>query len=112
MDAQTELARDSEMAVAVIVKGSHILLVDLNTRITVEEVRRAAQTLGYQFCGVLGVRSGVASAKCEPSLEAINVCIHAAYAFAEFVAEKTRPIGDGVNWLEQLHSLPDTRTEN
>ena len=63
----------------------------------------------YSFAGVFGYKSGFADAKNEPGPDAWRVMCAATPEFLTLLAQKLAPQSDGVDWLEKLHQLPDTR---
>jgi hypothetical protein len=71
----------------------------------------AAHAKNFIFAGVMGVKHGVADAKCEPGPDAMRVMMCAAIPFIRRIAEKLTqaPKGDSAAFLEKLWTLPDTR---
>jgi hypothetical protein len=104
------MARESEISVAVLGKGGDFVLIRLDGEIDASATD-AALARGFSYCGVMGVKNGQASVRCEPNPDAAVTMLHAALAFGTQVAERLRPQpeGDGVEWLERLYQLPDTR---
>lgn len=103
-DEQEQLVWDAQVAVAVLGKGTNILLVDMDELMT-EEARSFARIGGYEFAGVLGYHwDGRVESRCEANPEAIQLCLHAAFGFAEFVAKKIKK-GDSLEFLERLWKL-------
>lgn len=113
MDAITKLVWDSEFSVACLgrVNGDKVeyMLVGLDGEgYPLSEGRNMlARLRGYAFAGVFGVKDGVADCKSEPGMW--PVMIAAVPSFLQILNERLAPKGDGVDWLERLAQLPDTR---
>jgi hypothetical protein len=113
MDAHARLAFESEICVAVMGRAGDFLLIPLGGDGPLDDALTAqALERGLHYCGCLGVKDGVAGAKCEPDPDSVYCCLMASLEFARMVAGrlKPQPQGDGVAWLENLFQLPDTRT--
>lgn len=114
MDATQKLVFDAEISVGVLGKGESFVLVPLTEPGPLPQaVLDGAKRRDLAFVGVLGVVDGEAFARCEPGVGAIYTMMHAALAFAQQVADRLRPRGNGVGWLdlERLWELPDPRGE-
>jgi len=110
MDATEQLVFDSDIAVGVLGKGGDFVLVPLDGAI--EAAMEAAVLRGWNYCGCYAVtKTGQPGVRCEPDPDSIFTMMYAALAFAQLVAERLRPKpkGDGVEWIEALYRLPDTR---
>jgi hypothetical protein len=105
MDAQQQVAWDCSISAVVLGKGEEFVLCPLDAPTPASEA--LARARGYEYAGVFGFRDGQESMSCEPGMER-TMCA-AAFAFAEFVHARLTPKGDGVDWLERLYRLPDTR---
>jgi hypothetical protein len=107
MDAQ-QIAWNCSISAAVLGKGEEFVLCPLDEPTPASEA--LARAHGYVFCGVMGYdpQAGRSIAKCEDP-DSVITMMHAAFAFAQFVAARLKPKSD---WLEKLWELPDTRTEN
>jgi hypothetical protein len=107
---QQQMAFESEFCCGVLGRGQEFLLVDLNGPI--QDFMEAAREKNYAYCGVLGVERGEAGVRCEPGADAAFTMLHASLAFAKLAAARLMPTpkGDGVEWLDALYRLPDTRS--
>jgi hypothetical protein len=107
MDAQQQLAWDSEISAAVVGKDEEVLLIPLD-----EDICAAVETAkarGFYFFGIMGYAYGRVDSKSQPNLEAMCGMAFAAGAFAELVVKRLRRCGPCVDELERLYALPDTR---
>lgn len=116
-DAQARLLLDAQFACGVLGNAStrDVLLVDLATEFPLsDEACAGAQQRGLYFCGVMALsKNGVADVACEPGPDTLAVMCLASLPFVKRVMERAlMTAGDGASWLERLHSLPDTRSEN
>lgn len=108
---------DPERTCAVAVLGNavtgHYALIDLDqAKPVVEASALEARERGLEFVGVMGVKDGVADAICEPGPGALSLMCAAVWPFVTQYAAKLGQKSDGTEWLEWLHALPDTRTDN
>jgi len=112
VDEHQRLAFESEISYVVMGRGSECALVRLGHGDAVESAAQARER-GYRYCGVLGVRSGVPVAKCEPNPDAVFCCFAAFLEFARLVCDRIRPMpkDDSVAFLTRLYALPDTRED-
>jgi hypothetical protein len=110
MDAQEEkqLARDARTVCAVLgLKDGGFELVDLDAPALSFDAAMALARQGAHTLGLLALVSGEVKVSLdEPATAAaLTIMANAAISFAQRVAGK----GDGVDWLERLGRLPDTR---
>jgi hypothetical protein len=112
MDAHQQLAFDSEFSVAVMGNAGEFILIQLGEPLD-DNVTRKAIERGFRYCGCLGVKDGVPGVRCEPDADAVFTMLFAGLEFAVMVAARLRqkPKGDGVEFLERLFALQDTRTD-
>lgn len=111
MDVQEQLVWESEVSAAVLGNGEEFVLIrlDINEECEQAAIERAISK-GFVYCGVLGFKNGHAAVRCGDDPGAIYTIAHASVAFAHVIAQHLRrQQGDAVDWLESLHSLPDTR---
>lgn len=112
-DAFDQLASDCELLAVVLANPSleDFELCDPTTPLPAEIAENLhARQLACFGCVGLGAgnqfRSAFVSALPESTIRAL------AHAFGLFAAKKLSPEHRSVDWLERLHSLPDTRTDN
>jgi hypothetical protein len=110
MDAQQQLAWDSEVACAVLMgEGRDAYLINLD-EVPAAEQRMLLARLGCRYLGVIGIRNGVIDTQpVDWNAETINGLLEAVTPFMEYAAKKLAPKGDSVDWLTRLAALPDTR---
>jgi hypothetical protein len=110
MDAQQQLAWDSEVACAVLMgEGKDAYLINLD-EVPAAEQRMLLARLGCRFLGVLGIKNGVVD--CAPAdfhPDTVRGITEAVAPFVEYAKTKIMPKGDSVDFLKRLHALPDTR---
>lgn len=112
MDRVEQLAWDAEIAVAVLgnPRTGEFSLIDLDHDMPMSEAaRESARQRGFEFCGVVGVKNGIADAMCDPVAGALGILCAAVMPFVRRYAAKLGPKSDGADWLERLHALPDPR---
>lgn len=106
MDAIDKLVSECEVSAAVLGRGESFMLID--TRNVCPEAVASAHAQHFNFCGVVGVKGGhleLELSSLDP--ETVKMMAFAAVKFAE--CQTAQPVSDGVDWLERLHRLPDTR---
>jgi hypothetical protein len=108
MDATEKLVSQSATSAAVLGSGDDFLLVPLEGGTLPVASVEIAKARGYFYCGVLCVVNG--HVEIEGPQEFRPILLRAAVPFAEYVVAKKRA-GDAVDWLEKLHSLPDSRAD-
>jgi hypothetical protein len=116
MDAQEKLAQDSQIAVAIMVgkdgDKDTLTLCNLDGPMP-PECQAELVRQGCRYIGVLVIKNGVmdgAPADFNPAT--VHALLSAVQPFADYAREKLAPKGDGVQWLQRLHSLPDERETN
>jgi len=110
-DAIQKLAWDSETAVAVLANDNDVELVDLNQPASPARLRPLARR-GLQFYGCLALVDGKVRVEIEGGLLTVDALRVMTQAAATFAARRVAPKddgGDGADWLERLHRLPDPR---
>ena len=113
-DAQVDLYLNSEMAVMVVGKAGRFVLFERGLEIAEQDLKLAeVQANGYHFSGVLALKDGQVEGRSESDLDSqLNMMC----AFAEFgrmlSARSRERDGDSLPWLEQLHSLRDSRPQS
>ncbi len=112
MDAHQELLLQAQYPGCIMGNAAgEFIIVPLDREIT-PEVRADILRRGLAYCAVFGLVDGHAEVRCAESSFALQVVLSAHRACAQMLAERLRPsIGDSVDWLKNLHSLADPRTE-
>lgn len=101
---------DGGICAAVMGRGEEFALVPLPASdAEMDKALESALAKGLSYCGVLGFKDGQSAVRCEHPA-AIYTMMHAGLAFSHLIAQALRrQQGDAVDWLERLHSLPDSR---
>lgn len=109
----THWALTTEHPVAVMGTGGEFELVPLLSSDPLPEAFTSEmRARGFHLCGLLGLRDGKPDAKIERDSDSLYTALTATLAYAQQVADEIKRKcndGDGVDWLERLHQLPDTR---
>ena len=111
----THWALTTEHPVAVMGTGGEFELVPLLSSDPLPETFTSEmRARRFHLCGILGIRAGVPDAKVEKDPDSLYTVLMATLAYAQQVADEIKRKGnggdgDGVDWLEQLHQLPDPR---
>jgi hypothetical protein len=109
LDSFEQAAADCTFAVAILgnVHSQDFELVPLGEVISADMDRRF-RARGLCFLGVLGLPDRFALAEPMPP---VQMRLAIAREFDRVYGQAVKPVGDSVTWLENLHSLPDTRDE-
>lgn len=110
----THWALTTEHPVAVMGTGGEFELVPLLSSDPLPETFASEmRARGFHLCGLLSLRDGKPDAKVERDWDSLYTVLMATLAYAQQVADDIRREsdgdGDGVDWLERLHQLPDPR---
>jgi hypothetical protein len=99
----------SEVCAAVMGRGADFLLIDLYGDI--EPGRAEAARRGFVYCGLLAIKDGTPSARCEPSPDCVPPMLAAAVVFAQIHADELgpKPSDDSEAWCFRLFALEDPR---
>ncbi len=109
MNLREQIAMQDKHSVAVLGNGEEFVLVALDGPI--ESAMSEGKARGFVYCGCMGVIDGRAVIQCESTPGAAITMLHAAVEFGQQVAERLKPHGDAVEWLERLYRLPDTQED-
>jgi hypothetical protein len=110
-DQADRLALESEISFTVIGRGAEFILIDNSAPEDSSNLLARARQCGWAYTGVFGLQDGVPCVVSEPDPASQHTMMHAGLVFCRVVADRLHSAtkGDSVNWLRQLHSLPDTR---
>ena len=112
MDTHQELLQQAQYPGCIMGNvAGEFLIVPLDREIT-PETRAEILRRGLAYCAVFGLVNGQAEVRCAESSFALQIALTANFACAQMLAERLRPsIGDSTDWLKNLYSLADPRTE-
>jgi hypothetical protein len=106
MNAEQKLARDSELAVGLLLgPDGRDYMVNLE-----DPPPSWALPMDLRYIGVMGIRGGVVDwAPVDSDPETLRAVLSAVPAFVKYAGEKLAPKGDSVSWITRLAGLPDER---
>lgn len=110
-----DLVCESTICAGVLGRGEEWVLIRLDADFEVkQEAVQDAVARGLFYCGTFGWGNGKMRAALEPDPDTLKPMRLAVFAFAAMVsapapAAPEADYGDTADWLERLHSLPDTR---
>ncbi len=109
-DAMDRLALECEVSFTCLGKGNEFVLIDNSAPSDAYQLAIAREK-GFCYCGVLGLNDGVPRVESEADAESRFTMLQAGLTFCRIMADKLRhpEHGDSVQWLRQLHALPDAR---